>query len=63
VAEKNIARFNIEWNALKKLCEEQIPKALSPAELVHGGGSPVARSAKERFHVHANALLSLAKET
>jgi len=55
--------LDAEWNALKEHCEEKIPKALSPAELMYGGGSAVARKAKEQVHAHIQNLLSLAAET
>lgn len=58
-----LAGLDNEWDALKQHCEDQIPKALSAAELMYGGGSPVAKSAKEQLHAHVKNLLSLAKET
>lgn len=63
VTSRHLVGLDNEWGALKKHCEEQIPKALSAAELMYGGGTPIAGSAKEKFHAHVQNLLSFAKET
>lgn len=41
--------FSQEWDALQKHCNEEIPKALSGPEIMHGGGPEGVKKAKERF--------------
>ncbi|OOG36809.1 hypothetical protein [Rhodanobacter sp. C05] len=54
--------FESQWHALKAQ-EEKIPKALSAAELLYGGGSLVAKASKEEFHAVVKRLLSYAQQT
>jgi hypothetical protein len=51
------------WQELKHHCDEEIPKALSAAEKIYGGGPAATALAKENFHVHVNKLLSYATYT
>lgn len=63
LASESRNRFDDEWKALKKHCEEQIPKALSDSEILYGGGPFVAKASKKQFSAHISNLLSFATET
>lgn len=63
IAKESLVSFEIEWQAFKKHCEEQIPKALSVSEVLYGGASPIVKVSKEKFYSHVQTLLSFAKET
>jgi hypothetical protein len=52
-----------EWLNLKSHIENQLPKALSAAEVLYGGGSEMAQKSKIKFHKQAQKLLNLANET
>ena len=55
--------FLQKWGAMKAHCAKDIPQALSAAEVLYGGGTPVALAAKQAFHAHAKDLLSYAQQT
>ena len=55
--------FEDEWLNLKAHIVTQIPKALSTAEILYGGGTALARRSKEKFHEHVKRLLEFANET
>lgn len=57
--------FNLEaeYIAFKQHCKEKIPKALSAAELMYGGGTVTAKESKQQFHKHIENLLCFATET
>lgn len=50
-----------EVETLKLHCEENLPKALSPAEIIYGGGQIVAETVKRQFHDHVRTILSYAQ--
>ena len=52
-----------EFDLLKRHCVVELPKALSHAEILYGGGSSAAKEAKEQFYIHIQKLLSFADET
>ena len=59
---KRRGEFEAEWLNLKAHIETQIPKALSPAEIMYGGGAAMARESKKKFHERVNRLLEFANE-
>ena len=52
-----------ELELLKSHCVVELPKALSHAEILYGGGSLAAKEAKEQLYTHIQKLLSFADET
>ena len=63
LSNKNKTSFIKEWANLKKQIEKQIPIAHSREELLYGGGTPMAKESKEKFHERLNNLLQHANET
>lgn len=60
---RNRNRFLSVWQELNRHCNEEMPRALSPAEKLYGGAPSAAFSAKEKFHHKLEKLLSFAKST
>ncbi len=55
-------KFLAAHKVFKLHCTEAIPKALSNAEIMYGGGASGAKAARQRFYSHLNGLLSYAQE-
>ena len=55
-------RLEKEWAALKKHIENIIPDALSRPALLYGGGAPIAKEVKEKFHNRVQNILLFANK-
>ena len=60
---KDKTNFVKEWAILKKQIERQIPTAHSRQEILYGGGTPIAKEQKIKFHERLNKLLQYANQT
>lgn len=63
LTKKRRNKLDSEWLDIKSHIETQVPKALSAAEVLYGGGSAMAKDAKVTFHEKIQNLLNFANET